>query len=123
MTKDIYESFDKMIELCHHKIKLMIELRNCLRIADLLGIPAKDLKGKVTHDVIEGGSLYFPWRSAVFVVTHTSNTQQISRRLPITDVHMDLWPDELRSKYERYQQKRRRDEQSSSGSSRMSTGR
>jgi len=99
--KDIYESLDKMMALCHEKIRLMGELKKALRMADLLGIPAKDIKGKLRHEVWAGnGNMRRPWVGAHYTLQLDDGPVH---KFPLIDVHKDLWPDDMLAAYKRWE--------------------
>mgnify|MGYP003645630831 FL=1 len=99
--KDIYESFDKMMALCHEKIRLMGELKKGLRMADLLGVPAKDIKGKLRARVREGnGNRWRPWVGAVYTLQLDDGPVH---EFQLIDVHKDLWPADMLTAYTRWE--------------------
>jgi len=44
---EFYENIDNLCDLLRKQIKLYGELKRSCRIADLLGVPPKELKGKI----------------------------------------------------------------------------
>lgn len=104
MTDDIYDSLDKMIDLCERKIKTMKELKRALRLADVLGIPAKNVKGPMRVGVYEGHSYFRPWTSATLKITYDGE----DREFPLMTVHKELWPADILQAYEREQKRMKR---------------
>jgi hypothetical protein len=95
---DVYDNIDEMVALCRKKIELMIELKKALRLAELLGVPPKDLKDKVTVSVASGKSLLTPWYGAVFSVRVGDEPH---KHYSMDMVHHDLWPADMLEQYDR----------------------
>ena len=99
--KNIYESFDKMTALCHEKIRLMGELKRALRMADLLGVPARSIKGKLRAGIQHGNNSQFrPWVGAVYTLQIDDGEVH---RFPLSKVHVDLWPADILAAHQRWQ--------------------
>ena len=97
--KDIFESIDRLTELNLKHNTLLKELKRALRIAELLGIPAKDLKGKVGFRVLRyGDSMFRPWKEMAVRVTLDGKETIV----PLLDVHHDLWPEDTLAAYHRW---------------------
>ena len=95
---DIYDNIDEMVALCRKKIELMIELKKALRLAELLGVPPKDLKDKVTTSMTGGKSAILPWQGAIFSVRVGDGPWE---DYALTDVHHDLWPADMLEQFDR----------------------
>lgn len=98
MTKDIFESIDTMVALLHKKIETYGQMKRALRIAELAGVPPKELKGMVGTRVIEGPHMGRPWLRATFVL----KIDDTKTEFPLVGVHHDLWPDDLLAQYRRH---------------------
>jgi hypothetical protein len=103
--KDIYESFDKMMALCHEQIRLMGELKRALRMADLLGVPAKDIKGKLRAGAREGHNRWRPWMGAVYTLQLDDGPVH---EFPLIDVHKDLWSADIITAHKRWENRNKR---------------
>lgn len=100
--KDIFESIDLMIELLTKQIANHRELKKALRIAEQLGVPPKELKGKVSTSFRNGARSKFdqrPWVKSELVITHDGTKYEF----PLLMVHKDLWPEDMLKKYEAWQ--------------------
>lgn len=91
-------SVDQLIDLCHRKIDTMRELKRALRMCQLLDCKPSEMPPGVRSRVIESGSTVYPWKGALFIVSFKDDSD---RQFRLTDVHLDLWPDDLRVIYTR----------------------
>jgi hypothetical protein len=95
-----YENIDHLTELLTKQIELYKELKRACRIADLLGVPPKELTGKVAAGTYStNSSLHYRWRTTEFVVRREGAEVF---RAKLIDIPQDLWPDDIRAEYERY---------------------
>lgn len=101
----LFDAMDEMIVLCAEKVELMKELKRAYRIAELVGVHPKDLKGVVKTHTTPSGRVYHPWVGADFAVTIDGNTQ----KFPLKDVHHDLWPEDILAQHKRFIKKSRVD--------------
>lgn len=101
----VFENMDELIALLHKQVALYGEMKRALMLANLIGIPPKDIKGKmVTTMHSYGAPLYArPWRTQEIVVT--LDGVEVARK-KLIDVPLDLWPDAVRLEYERVQRRR-----------------
>lgn len=102
---DIYDSFDRMIVLCNEKVRLMIELKKGLRMADLLGMKPKDIKGKMRARVIAASNSGYeprPWRGAQYTLQIDDGPVH---KFPLIDVHKDLWPADMLAAHARWEKR------------------
>jgi hypothetical protein len=101
---DLYENMDDLIAACHRQIELLIEMRKALLLADLLGIPPKDLKAKLSVKVHHSGVSYdpTPWKRAVLSVRVGDGGWQ---DFHFADVNRRLWPDDMQQAYDKWQKK------------------
>jgi len=95
---DVYDNIDEMVALCRKKIELMIELKKARRLAELLGVPPKDLKDKVTVSVASGKSAILPWQGAIFSVRVGDEPY---KHYSMDMVHHDLWPADMLEQFDR----------------------
>ena len=104
---EFYENLDRMTQLLVKQISLYRDLRKACRIADLLGIPPKEMTGKITSGVYAPGNSVFQRRWMMEELVIRREGEEVFRARLI-DVHQDLWPDDVRAEYERYQKRNRR---------------
>ena len=104
---EFYDNLDRMCGLLTKQIELYGELKRSCRIADLLGVPPKELKGKVSMGVYDNGAPLYarPWRTREIVVRRDG--EEVFRA-KLIDVHQDLWPEDVRAEYERHQKRNSR---------------
>ena len=97
----MYENIDKMVDLLHQKIALMLQLKKALLIADLIGVPPKEL-GAVRSSVVDTKVLYLtesaPWKHKQLVVQRDSGERYT---FPLTEVPRYLWPEDVQQAWER----------------------
>lgn len=101
----VFENMDALVALLHKQIALYGEMKRALMLANIVGIPPKDIKGKMGTTVHSyGRPLYSkPWRKDELVVK--LDGVEVARK-KLIDVPLDLWPDDIRAEYE-WQQKRK----------------
>lgn len=105
--KDIFESIDRLIVLETERIRLLRELKKALRLAELAGVPAKDVKGRMQSSVQSTGVSSYdprPWLKMVFRLKLEGDTTW--REWPLKDVHKDLWPQSMLDAYAKYERNR-----------------
>ena len=102
---EFYENIDHLCDLLRQQIEQYGKLKRACRIADLLGVPAKELTGKVTVRIEPHGSVFFRWRGDQFVVKREGKEVF---RAKLIDIPQDLWPDDVRAEYERHQRNKNR---------------
>lgn len=96
----------ELIELEHQKIDTLGQLLKVLLIADLAGVAPKDIEGSVYTRVSEGHSQLRPWRDAALHI----RVNGVEHTIPMLDVPAELWPSEMRHRYNihvKSQQRRR----------------
>ena len=96
------DNIDEMMELLHKQIDTYRQLQKGILLADLLGVPPKDIKEPLRHNVIKGGSMSRPWVGAVLRVRIGDRPDQ---EFPLKDVDRRLWPEDVRRAYERWMKK------------------
>jgi hypothetical protein len=100
---DVYTNIDEMAVLLRRQIELYQELKRALRLAELLGIPPKELKQKVSTTCRHtgGGSSYnpTPWKHMVFSVRVGDGPWE---DFDLMDVHHDLWPVDMQQAYAKW---------------------
>ena len=101
MPPEFYENIDNLCDLLRKQIKLYGELKYSRRIADLLGVPPKELKGKIGTRVHAIGVSTFrrQWNMDELVIRRDG--EEVFRA-KLIDVHQDLWPDDVRAEYARH---------------------
>lgn len=105
-SDDVYGGIDQLISLTEKKVGLLRELKKCLRIADLVGVPPKELKGmvRVQHRSTGAGSSYDPkpWLHVIYSVRVGDGPWE---DFPLKDVHMDLWPLDMIEAYAKWKRR------------------
>jgi hypothetical protein len=101
MSEELHDKLDQMAALCAQQIDTIKKFKHALRIAELAGVPPKELKGMVGTGVIEGPHMRRPWLRATFVLKIDDTKTEI----PLADVHHDLWPDDLLAQYRRHKRR------------------
>jgi hypothetical protein len=83
---------DKAIANLHEQIANFTELKKLCMIADLLGMPPKSVKGKITTQVTETGSgtYHDPWLRATYSIRVGDGEPQV---FALADVPTLLWPE------------------------------
>ena len=101
---EFYENIDHLRGLLTKQVELYGEFKRACRIADLLGVPPKELTGKVTMGVYDPGTPLYarPWRTRELVVRRDG--EEVFRA-KLIDVHQDLWPEDVRAEYARHQKR------------------
>lgn len=105
VPEDFYTNVDKLIELHEKQNDLMRQLKRAMRMADLVGIPPKEIKGPLVHKVREGPSAFRPWAGAIYSIRIGDGPWE---DFLLTNVHRDLWPDHLREPFDRWERSRDR---------------
>lgn len=120
MTKDSRDNtkliglLENSIRLHHECIETMEKMIKMAHIANLLGRPLKEVKGKVSSGVTCYGTslLARPWIEEYYRVS--IDGEEVFK-VPLKDVPLALWPADMRAEYERHlrrvaAQKQRREE-------------
>lgn len=100
----VFTNIDEMLALLHKQIELYGEMKRALMLANLIGIPPKDIKGKMSCGVYTNGAPLYarPWRTQELVV-RLDGVEVVRKKL--IDVPLDLWPDDVRVEYARHQKR------------------
>jgi hypothetical protein len=98
---EFYENLDNLCALLRKQIALYGELKRSCRVADLLGIPPKELTGKIGTGIYAPGGSAFKrqWNTEELVIRRDG--EEVFRA-KLIDVHQDLWPDDVRAEYARH---------------------
>ena len=101
---DVYTNIDEMTVLLQRQIELYQELKRALRLAELLGIPPKELKQKVSVTIKDTGpsSSYNP-RPWLFKVLSVRVGDAPRQDFALRDVHHDLWPVDMKQAYAKWE--------------------
>lgn len=104
IPQELFDNLDAIIDLHLKQVDTYRKYKDLMRMADLMGIPPKDLKGPVGRRYIGSGRpLYgFPWKHDHIAITH--NGQEVVR-VPLLQTPKDWWPDDVRLEYERHQRR------------------
>lgn len=103
--KELCDNIDKLITLETEKMSLLGLLKRSLLIADLIGVPPKDLTGVYVQTQYLGHGKpadRLPWRTEDFIVRLDGD--EVCRK-KLIDVPQDLWPDDVRAEYARYRRR------------------
>jgi len=101
---NIFESIDEMVSLCQRKIELLKQMKRALRIAELLGVHPRDIGGNVrTSTYATEKNYHFPWKTTVMRVWVDDDPM---REFKMTDVHLELWPEDLRLAFNHNEKKK-----------------
>lgn len=98
MSEELHDKLDQMAALCAQQIDTIKKFKRALRIAELAGVPPKELKARVGTRVVQGPHMWRPWLKATFVL----EIDEVKMEFPLGDVHHDLWPDDLLAQYKRH---------------------
>ena len=96
LTHNAADSIDHMVELLHKQIENYRKLQKALLLADLLGVPPKDIKEPLRHSVRKGDSMFRPWVGAVLSVRVGDGPYE---DFLLTDVDRRLWPEDMQQAY------------------------
>lgn len=98
----LFEKMDQLIELELEKVKLLRRLKRAYMLANVVGVHPNQIKGKLAVRVSESGDPIAPWQGADFAVQ--LDGKEVARE-KLTDVPLDLWPDDIRASYERHKKR------------------
>ena len=99
------EAIDELIRLELEKHALQRQMKRSLRLCQLMGWRPKEMPKPVSTSVVPGKSIHTPWSGADLIIRVDGET---TRAVPLKDVHLDLWPDDLRKQFEAWQQRQQR---------------
>ena len=100
IIEEAVDNMDRMTELLHKQIETYRELQRALLLADLLGVPPKDIKGPLRYSVRKGDSVLKPWVGAVLSVRVGDGPYE---DFLLTDVDRRLWPEDMQQAWGRWQ--------------------
>ena len=104
IPEGMLDKIDKLIELETQKVALLKQLKRALMLAELIGIPPKQIEGSLSAAVSSFGTPLFarPWKTEEFVIR--LGGEEVFRK-KLIDVPLELWPDDIRTEYLRYQKR------------------
>ena len=106
LTQEAADKIDHMIELLHQQIDTYRQLQKGLLLADLLGVPPKEIKEPLhTRYINLSSSVFTPWKKTVLAVRVGDGPTQ---EFKLKDIDQRLWPEDLRQAYARWQKTSRR---------------
>ena len=105
LTQEAADKIDHMIELLHQQIDTYRQLQKGLLLAELLGVPPKEIKEPLRHSIRKGDRPIRPWAGAILYVRIGDGA---TYEFKLTDVDRRLWPEDVRQAYERWQKVSRR---------------
>ena len=98
----LFEQMDRLIELELEKVELLRKLKRAYMLANVVGVHPNQIKGKLAVRVYESGRMVAPWQGTDFAVQ--LDGEEVARK-KLTDVPLDLWPDDIRVRYERHKKR------------------
>lgn len=103
----LFDLLDEMIGLEMKKVDLLRELKRAYLLANVIGRHPNQIKGKLSTAVLTyGAPLYArPWRTHELVVR--LDGEEVARK-KLIDVPLDLWPEDVRAEYARWQKRTKR---------------
>jgi len=101
----LFEQMDRLIELELEKVELLRKLKRAYMLANVVGVHPNQIKGKLAVRVYESGRMVAPWQGTEFAVQ--LDGEEVARK-KLTDVPLDLWPDDVRAKYERHKKREKK---------------
>lgn len=107
LPDELFEKMDQLIALQEKQAATMRELKRAYMLANLIGMHPRDIKGGLSTAIYAPGAPAFvkPWLRQEFIVR--LDGEEVARK-KLTDVPLDLWPDDIRRAYETHQRKTRR---------------
>jgi hypothetical protein len=104
VPEKMFENMDALIGKLHEQIALYKQLKRALMLANVIGVPPKEIKGKLRASVRNYGRPLYnkPWMQDELVV-ELDGVEVARKRL--IDVPLDLWPEPIRAEYERVQRR------------------
>ena len=103
LTQKAADNIDHMIELLHQQIDTYRQLQRALLLAELLGVPPKELREPLrTRYINNSHSAFTPWKRSVLAVRIGDGP---THEFKLTDIDRRLWPDDVRQAYERWQKR------------------
>lgn len=105
-NKALSDLLDRQLETSEQLRKLTLELKELVSVADLLGMPVREVRGKVGWSLRQTGHNTFrPWNSYT-VVVRVDGQDLLS--MPLVEAPGHMWPTDVRRAYDRYVQTKSR---------------
>jgi hypothetical protein len=98
----LFEQMDQLIALKLKHVDLMRQLKKGYMLANMIGMHPNQIKGAMSDRILPGGRLSHPWIGTEFVVRLAG--EEVARK-KLTDVPLELWPDDIRTQYQRHQKR------------------
>lgn len=97
----LFTNIDELIALSERKVTLLRDLKKALMLAEMIGVPPKDIKGKMRTSITHYGTPLYakPWRKEEFVV-HRDGVEVCRKKL--IDVPHEFWPADVLAEYQRH---------------------
>ena len=106
LTQNAADNIDHMIELLHEQIENYRKLQRALLLAELIGVPPKEVKERLrTRYINLSSSVFTPWKTTVLAVRVGDGATQ---EFKLKDIDQRLWPEDVRQAYARWQKTSRR---------------
>lgn len=104
IDEKFFSNCDELIALLREEIDLMGKLKQALRLVELLGLTVAEAKiRKISSKLRDNGRHGYygarPWEEFDYI--GFVDGEEVLRK-PLKEVHLDLWPDDLRQKYEQF---------------------
>jgi hypothetical protein len=114
LIQNACDNIDEQIRLYHEMIAKLGELKRGLLLADLIGRKPSEIKGTLSTRVVNDNTTLRPWKSASFWVREKfPDGSTTETKLPLIEVPLDLWPEDLRDRYLRFKAHERRQKEKS----------
>ena len=97
-NQELLDKLQESIDLHYKQIETMKQMRRLVMLSNIMGMPPKEITGKVSTSVhAYGAPLYArPWRTEELVVR--LDGEEVVRK-KLIDVPLDLWPEDIRAAY------------------------
>ena len=96
--KDMIDNIDRMIELTTQKIALLHELKKALLLSEIIGIPPKEIHGKISFRATDFGPVEF--------IVEMDGVEVHRRKM--ADTPTCFWPDWYKNRQRLAQKQNRR---------------
>lgn len=99
-NQDLLDKLQESIDLHYKQIETMQQMRRLVMLSNIMDMPIKEITGKVSTSIhAYGRPLYSkPWLENEFVIK--LDGEEVARK-KLIDVPLDLWPEDIRTKYVR----------------------
>jgi hypothetical protein len=99
INEKIVATSRELIALSERKIETLQQMIRCILIADMLGLKANEVTGRVSYRVDRNDGIFQPWRNATIHITRDGVEVLVA---PLRTAALELWPEDLRASYGRH---------------------